>query len=115
MIMEIAFDVNDLARVQIGQLDPLVEVESAAHRSLSRPAPLLRSWAKETRERLSPSGQLGLRDLRSALVQIANFGVSGTAESTRFEDALEIALSQPIRHWRTVLTELSSCVQVSGV
>ena len=107
MTLQIVFGVDDLARVKIGQLDPLIEVSGAAHRSLSRPTPPLRTWAKDTGERLSAAGPMELRDLRSALVQISNFGVAGTSESTQFEDALEAALSQPARRWEAVLGELS--------
>jgi DNA-binding transcriptional ArsR family regulator len=105
--MLIVFDVDDLASVQIGQLDPLVEVGAAAHRSLNRPVPLLRTWAKETGERLGSAGQQGLQDLRSAIVQIANFGVARNSGSAHFEDALVAALSQPTRHWETVQREMS--------
>lgn len=107
MTLKIVFEVDDLARVKIGHLDPLVEVVAAAHRSLSRPTPMLRTWAQATGERLSPAGQLALRDLRSALAQVANFGVAGTSESAQFEHALETALSQPTGRWQTVLSELS--------
>jgi DNA-binding transcriptional ArsR family regulator len=107
MTMLIVFDVENLARVQIGQLDPLVEVGAAAHRSLNRPAPLLRTWAKETGEQLSSAGQQALQDLRSSVVQIANFGVARNSGSAQFEDALAAALSQPTRHWETVQREMS--------
>jgi DNA-binding transcriptional ArsR family regulator len=108
MSVRIEFDGDDFAKVRIAGLNPLTEVEAAAHRSLRQPAPLLRTWAQQTRDRLGPAGPLILADLRSPVVQIATFGLNSSLPFFHtFEDGLNEALSQSNRRWQSVVEDLA--------
>jgi hypothetical protein len=85
----------------------MTEVEAAAHRSLRQPAPLLRTWAQQTRDRLGQAAPLILADLRSPVVQIANFGLSSSLFFNTFEDGLNAALSQSSMRWQSVVDDLA--------
>jgi DNA-binding transcriptional ArsR family regulator len=107
MSVRIEFDRDDFAKVRIAALNPLTEIEAAAHLSLRQPAPILRTWAQQTRDRLGPAGPFILADLRSPVVQIANFGLSSSLAFHNFEDGLNAALSQSTMRWQAVAENLA--------
>jgi DNA-binding transcriptional ArsR family regulator len=107
MSVRIEFDGDDFAKVRIAGLNPLTEVEASAHRSLRQPAPILRTWAQQTRDRLGPAGPLIVADLRSPIVQIANFGLNSLTFFHTFEEGLNVALSQPSWRWQSVVEDLA--------
>lgn len=108
--MRILFDDIDLSRIRITPgLDPIREVQAAAHRRLRHGDPAFGEWAATTHDRLGPLFGSVMGTMRSGPVQIGSLNAGVTGYGT-FDDRLDRALSEPRTSW----TRLGRQMEIVG-
>ena len=106
----IDFDDDDLARVRLApRVEPIMEVQAAAHYRRFHEHPMLGAWAHRTGTALGPAAGSVLRDLRSGAFMVFGLGmVPDPWRDVDFHVLLEAALSRPTRVWWPLMSELKS-------
>ena len=108
--VSIIFDDDDLARVRLApRVEPIMEVQAAAHYRRLREHPLLGGWGQRTSTALGPAGGPVLRDLRSGAFQVFGLGMlPDPARKVDIHGMLDAALSRPTRDWLPLASELKA-------
>jgi hypothetical protein len=107
--MKIQLAPEDVLRLRLGnELNPVWELQAAAHAPLIDVHPSYGRWVVATRRHLAGDFVPLVRTLRSGVVQVGALNTDSHGSGVPFDDQIEQALSKPLEAWTLLRDELEA-------